>query len=247
MPNDPRHARVGNHCGGEHRIGRGTAARPTQQRLDPVEIGERVSRGRHQQSGHRHAEDQVAERQVPGLLQHLGLHLEAVAEQDQHQRDHREALHEVRGRVEVEHLEAALAEHESRHDEERRERQEAAPREARQQRADHQHRAEDGGRFLQKVDRGGDGRHARKLPCRGVRRALAFVAAAAAAFPAAAAAAPPRAQTLSVRLGGPQPGGRPRPRSARAAASRASRRTCRAAASRRRADRCRRRRRAGAP
>ena len=53
-------------------------------------------------------------------LQHLRLHLEPVAEQDQDQRDHRQRLHEARARVEVEHLEPALPEHEAGDHEQRR-------------------------------------------------------------------------------------------------------------------------------
>ena len=58
------------------------------------------------------------------LLEHLLLHLEPVAEQDHDQRDHREALDELPGRIELEHLEAALPEHEPRDHEERRQGQE---------------------------------------------------------------------------------------------------------------------------
>ena len=76
------------------------------------------------------------------------------------QRDHRQPLNEVRRRVEVEHLEAALAEHEAGDHERRRERQEAAPGEPRQQRAHHQQAAEDGDRLLQELDPGSDERHA---------------------------------------------------------------------------------------
>jgi len=47
-------------------------------------------------------------------------------------------------------------------DEDGRERQEAAAREARDQRTAHQHRAEDGSGLLEELDRGGDG-HAAEL------------------------------------------------------------------------------------
>jgi len=67
-------------------------------------------------------------------------------------------------RIDVEHLESARAQHESRHHEERREREETALREPGKERTDHQQRAEDGGRLLQEVDPGSDRRHAWKLP-----------------------------------------------------------------------------------
>ena len=51
----------------------------------------------------RHREHELAERQVPGLLEHLRLDLEPVAEQDHDQRDDRQVGHEARRRVELEH------------------------------------------------------------------------------------------------------------------------------------------------
>ena len=89
------------------------------------------------------AERELAERQVPRLLEHLGLDLEAVAEQDHDQRDDRQVVHEARARVELEDLQPALAEGEARQDEHRRERQERPPREACDERARHEQRAED--------------------------------------------------------------------------------------------------------
>ena len=59
----------------------------------------------HEHARERHREDELPEREVPRLLKHLLLHLEPVAEQDQDQRHHREALHELPRRVELEHLE----------------------------------------------------------------------------------------------------------------------------------------------
>ena len=50
---------------------------------------------RDEHAGERHRERQLAQREVPRLLEHLLLHLEPVAEQDHDQRDHREALHEL--------------------------------------------------------------------------------------------------------------------------------------------------------
>ena len=70
--------------------------------------------------GERHRQDELAQRQVPRLLQHLGLDLEPVAEQDQDQRDTARPWTKSDVRVEVEHLEAALAEHEPGHHEQRR-------------------------------------------------------------------------------------------------------------------------------
>ena len=58
------------------------------------------------------AERELAHRQPPRLLQHLGLDLEPVAEQDHDQRDRGELLDEPGLGVELEHAEAALAEHE---------------------------------------------------------------------------------------------------------------------------------------
>ena len=198
MADDARDARVGDHRRGEHRVGRATAARPAG-RLGPAEVGERVDGDGHQRGRQRHGEHELAQRQVPGLLQHLLLYLEPVSEQDQHQRDDRQALDEVRVRIEVEQLQAALAEHEAGNHEGRRERQEAALGEPREQRAGHQQHAEHGGRLLQEVHAGGDGGHAAGSYLAGcVRRALATSAALAVVFPAAAAAAaPPRAQMLS--------------------------------------------------
>ena len=80
-----------------------------------------VSHVRHQRDEHaceRHGERQLAQREVPRLLEHLLLHLEPVAEQDHDQRDHGEALDELPGRIELEHLEAALPEREPRDHEE---------------------------------------------------------------------------------------------------------------------------------
>jgi hypothetical protein len=89
-------------------------------------------------TGERHRERELAQGQVPGLLEHLLLHLEPVPEQDQDQGDDRQPLDEVRGRVEVEQPEAALAEQESGHHEGGRERQEAAARDTGDEGAEHQ-------------------------------------------------------------------------------------------------------------
>ena len=104
---------------------------------------ERVRRERDDRGGDRHRDDELAERQPPLALEHLRLDLEPVAEQDHDQRDRGQHGHEARARVELEHLQAALAEHEAREHEERGQREERAVGEARQQRAAHQHGAED--------------------------------------------------------------------------------------------------------
>ena len=112
VADEPRHARVRDHRGREHRVGRREQG-AHQEGLGPAEVREHVGGQGHEHAGERHREHELPERQVPGLLKHLLLHLEAVAEQDHDQRDHREALDELRRRVELQHLEAALAEQRS--------------------------------------------------------------------------------------------------------------------------------------
>jgi hypothetical protein len=67
---------------------------------------------------------------VPLLPERLLLHLEPVAEEDQDERNHCQALHELRRGVEVERPDARVAEQETREDEARRQREEAALSEA---------------------------------------------------------------------------------------------------------------------
>ena len=93
--------------------------------------------------GDRHREDELAQRQAPLALQHLAVDLESVAEEDHDQRDLRELGHEARPGAEVEHLEAAVAEHEPGEHEHRRQREEAAARHAGAERADDEQHAED--------------------------------------------------------------------------------------------------------
>ena len=100
MAHEPRHARVGHHARREHRVGR-REKRAEQERLGPRQVGERVRDERDQRAGDRHAERELAHRQPPRLLQHLGLDLEPVAEQDHDQRDRREVLDERRLGVEA--------------------------------------------------------------------------------------------------------------------------------------------------
>ena len=142
MAHDARHPRVRHHAGGQHGVRRGQH-RAEQEALRPAQPDQLVRRERDDRGGDRHRDDELAERQPPLALEHLRLHLEAVAEQDHDQRDRGQDGDEARARVELEHLQAALAEHEAREDEERGEREEGAVGEARQQRAAHEHGAED--------------------------------------------------------------------------------------------------------
>ena len=100
--------------GREHGVGR-RQERAEQERLGPVEVGQRVRHHGDERRGQRHGEHELAQRQVPLLLEQLLLDLEPVAEQDQDQGDDRERADEVRLGVELEHLDAALAEDEPRH------------------------------------------------------------------------------------------------------------------------------------
>ena len=69
--------------------------------------------------GQRHREDELAQRQVPGALQHLALDLQAVPEEDHDQRDERQIRRRSPSGAEVEHFEAAVAQHEAREHEQR--------------------------------------------------------------------------------------------------------------------------------
>ena len=162
MADEPRNARIGHHGGGEHRVGR-RQQRAEQARLEPAQPHDPVRGEGDDRARDRHRQRELAERQVPGLLEHLGLDLEAVAEQDHDQREHREVVHEARARVEVEHLQAAMAEGEAGQHEGRRERQERPPHEAGDERSEHQQAAEDEQhdleahrvRVCQQIQRGG--------------------------------------------------------------------------------------------
>ena len=158
VANHPRHARVGHHRGRQHRIG-GRQQRAEQEALGPVEIGHDVGQRRDQDRGERHGQHELAQRQVPGRLEHLLLDLEAVAEQDQHERHDREPLHEAAGGVELEHLEPAVAQHEAGDHEPGREREEAALGQTRDERTEDQQHAEDRERRLQELDTGGERWH----------------------------------------------------------------------------------------
>ena len=81
-------------------------------------------------------------------LQELALDLEPVAEEDHDQGDRREVLDEPRVRAEASTSSASLAEQEADQHEDRRERQETAVGEAREQRAADQEGAENGGAGL---------------------------------------------------------------------------------------------------
>jgi hypothetical protein len=152
------HARVGHHRGRQHRVGR-REQRADQQRRRPVEPDQQLRRRRHDHRGQRHRDDELAQRQPPGGLQHLGLDLEPVAEQDHDQGHGGEVVHEGRARVDVEHAEPALAEHEPGDDEHRGQGEERAMGQAGGQRADDEEAAEDQGRDVEV--RGGHERHAR--------------------------------------------------------------------------------------
>ena len=88
------HARVRDHGRRQHRVGR-REQRSHEEGLRPAEIGERVRHERDEHAGERHGQRQLAQREVPSLLEHLLLDLEAVAEQDHDQCHHGEALHEL--------------------------------------------------------------------------------------------------------------------------------------------------------
>ena len=106
----------------EWRISRGTRGLVTTDELSTGSVGESSAPTRklsvHVRSvthvrghgddpaGHRHPDRKVARRQVPRALQHLGLDLQPVAEQDHDQRDDRELAHEARLGVEVEHAQS---------------------------------------------------------------------------------------------------------------------------------------------
>ena len=143
MAHDAGHARVRDHARGQHGV------RRRQQRAE--EEASPSSPGRSSACAASAtitavigiASDELAQRQPPRALEHLRLDLETVAEQDHDQRDRGQHGHEARPGVELEHLQAALAEHEAGEHEERRQRQERAMRDARQQRAAHEDGAED--------------------------------------------------------------------------------------------------------
>jgi hypothetical protein len=144
----PRHAGIGDHRRGEHGIG-GRQQRTEQERLGPVEVRQQIGRHGHQPRCERHGQHQLAQRQVPGALEHLGLHLEAVAEEDQDQRDHRQRGDEARRRVERQHLQSPLPQCEPGDHEQRCERKEAAPGDAGDQRSSDEQEAQDGQGFVE--------------------------------------------------------------------------------------------------
>ena len=137
-----RHARVGHDARRQHRVGRGQQ-RAEEEALGPVQVGQRVRGERDDRRRDRHRQHELAQRQAPRLLQHLGLDLEPVAEQDHDQRDDRQRPRRSPTPASNRAPQAALAEHEAGQHEERGQRQEAAPREPGQQRAAHEQRAED--------------------------------------------------------------------------------------------------------
>jgi len=72
------------------------------------------------------------------VLQHLGLDLEPVAEQDHDERHGGQPRHEAGLRIEREHVQPALPERESGEHEQRGQREERAVRQPGQQRTGHQ-------------------------------------------------------------------------------------------------------------
>ena len=101
----------------------------------------------------RHREHELAQGQVPLLLEQLRLHLEPVAEQDQDQaRRSRASATKPDSASNSSTLGAALAEGEARQHEERGQREEAALREPRQQRPDDEQAAEHSDGHLERVE-----------------------------------------------------------------------------------------------
>ena len=141
VTDDRRHARIRDHAGGQDRIGRGEQ-RAEQERLCPREVDEHVGGDGDDDRGQRHREHELAQRQTPVLLEHLAVNLEAVAEQDHDQRDGGESPDERRARVEVNDVRAAGSEPEADEDEQRGQRQKAAPGKAGHERANDEQDAE---------------------------------------------------------------------------------------------------------
>ena len=136
-----RHPRVRHDARGEHRVG-GRQQRADEERLRPGQVRQGGDGHRDDGRGDRHRDDERAQRHVPFAAEHLGLDLEAVAEQDHDERDDRQHRHEPACRVELEHAEPAGAEREAGEDEQRRQRQEAASRDPRDERAADEQRPE---------------------------------------------------------------------------------------------------------
>jgi len=142
VAHDAWDARVGDHARGEHGVGRREQC-ADEEGLRPSQVGQQVGGERYQAGGDRHREHELEQGDVPGPLEHLGLHLEAVPEEDDDQRDGRQRGDEASRRVEVEHSGTALPEGEARQHEKRGEREEAATGEAGDQRAADQEEPED--------------------------------------------------------------------------------------------------------
>ena len=80
----------------ESTTGRGERSAPPGGTTGPAEVGQRVRHHGDEPGGERHGEHELAQRQVPLLLEQLRLDFEPVAEQDQDQGDDRERADEVR-------------------------------------------------------------------------------------------------------------------------------------------------------
>ena len=91
MADDARHARVVDHArGSTGSVGDSSA--PTRKASVHVRSMSALRRQRDDDGGDRHGEHELAQRQVPGPLQHLGVDLEAVAEEDEHERRDRQVV-----------------------------------------------------------------------------------------------------------------------------------------------------------
>jgi hypothetical protein len=105
-------ARIGDHPGGQHRIGRGEQ-RAEQERLAPAQAHERAREQRHHDRRDWHRDGELAQWQLPLALQQFPLDLQAVAEQDHDQRDGGEVGDQARAGLEVQHAGRSLAEDEA--------------------------------------------------------------------------------------------------------------------------------------
>ena len=141
MADEPRHARVGDHARGEHGVGR-RQQRADQERLRPVEVGQRVAAtatstqvigiaSTSLRSGSRHAVCSISASTSSPSRNRITISATTAS-----------SCTNPDAGSKLEHAEAAVAEHEPGDDEHRGQRQERAVREAETQRADHQQHAE---------------------------------------------------------------------------------------------------------
>ena len=149
VPYQPGDPGIRDHARGQHGVRR-REQRAEQKRLRPREIGHRRRGASYERAGQGHSKRELPEGKMPRPLEHLRLDFQTVSKQDQDQRDDRERLDEPRAGIEVQHLEASLAEYEPCHHEDRREREEAAPRQPGDQSTQHQEHPEDRYRLLER-------------------------------------------------------------------------------------------------